>query len=94
MGFDVSFAKSRFPLRADVIDMLARRSESFRELCNDFAIADQLRQAWQGSSEPGDAQRHAELVELVDSLRAEIAEAVDNASVFPFRRKRSHPSQA
>lgn len=87
MGFDVNFAKGRFPLQADVIDMLARRSESFRELCNDFATAEQLRQAWQAGPKPGDVQRLAELEELVDSLRAEIAEAINNASVVPFRRQ-------
>lgn len=90
MCFDVSFAKSRFPLQADVIDVLARHNESFRELCSDFATADQLRQACQGGFEPGNAQRHAEMVELVDSLRAEIAEALENVSVVPFCGKGLH----
>ncbi|MBY3095185.1 hypothetical protein HFO72_31085 [Rhizobium laguerreae] len=81
---DVSLAKSRFPLRAHVIELLARRNESFRELCRDFATADQLCQTLTGCADPSNAVQHAEFVQLVEDLRGEIADAIANASVVPL----------
>lgn len=86
MGHDVDFAKQCFPTRASLIDELAARDESFRDLCYDFATADELRQTWETASDPERNERHAEFVELVDSLRQEIQAALDNAAVVPFRR--------
>lgn len=88
MGYDVGFAKRCFATRARLIDDLAARDESFRDLCHDFATADQLRQSWETSSDPKRAERHAEFVELVDSLRKEIEAALDDAAVVPFHRPR------
>ncbi|WP_426128284.1 hypothetical protein [Pararhizobium sp. PWRC1-1] len=86
MGHDVGFAKQCFPTRARLIDELAARDESFRDLCHDFATADELRLSWETALAPDRYERHAELVELVDSLRSEIEVALDDAAVVPFRR--------
>ncbi|MBY3027083.1 hypothetical protein [Rhizobium leguminosarum] len=91
MADDVSFAKSCFPLQEHVIEHLARRSDSFRELCRDFATANQFRQTLRDCSDPSEAAQHAEFVQLVEDLRAEIANAIANASVVPFRRQSSNP---
>lgn len=39
MGYDVAFVKRCFPARASLIDELAARDGSFRDLCYDFATA-------------------------------------------------------
>jgi hypothetical protein len=88
MGYDVGFAKRCFAARATLIDELAARDEGFRDLCHDFATADQLRQSWETSSRQESAERHAEFVELVGCLRSEIEAALDNAGVVPFPRPR------
>lgn len=86
MGYDVGVAKQYFPSRASLIDELAARDESFRDLCYDFATAEELRLSWETASASERNERHAEFVVLVDSLRIEIEQALDNATVVPFRR--------
>jgi hypothetical protein len=88
MGYDVGFAKRCFAARAKQIDELAARDEEFRELCYDFATADELRQTWATSTSPERDERYAESVELVESLRSEIETALDNAAIVPFHRPR------
>ena len=90
MGHEIGFAKKCFAARSTLIDERAARDESFRDLCRDFATADELRQAWETSADPARDERHAECVELVDSLRAELKEALDNAAVIPFPRGPRH----
>ncbi|TCU20400.1 hypothetical protein [Rhizobium sullae] len=88
MGYDVAFVKRCFPARARLIDELAARDESFRDLCYDFAIAEEVRLTWETASGPERDERHAECVELVDCLRTEIETALDNAAVVPLHRPR------
>ncbi|WP_349437243.1 hypothetical protein [Pararhizobium sp. A13] len=88
MRHEIGFARRCFAARVALVDELAARDEGFRDLCCDFATADELRQAWETSTEPERDERHAECVELVESLRAEIEAALDNASVVRFPRPR------
>ncbi|WP_160008469.1 hypothetical protein [Rhizobium sp. 18055] len=87
MECDTGFAKSCFPNRATLINDLAARDGDFRELCNDFATADALRVYWETSSDLKRHARHAEAVELLENLRAEIRGVLDNAAVIPFPRR-------
>ncbi|PLT91374.1 hypothetical protein BMJ34_25760 [Sinorhizobium medicae] len=89
MGYDVAFTKRCFPARVGLIDNLAARNESFRDLCYDFATAEEVRLAWETASGPEKDERHAESVELVDCLRSEIEAALDDAAVVPFQRRRT-----
>lgn len=68
MGYDVAFAKRCFPARASLIDELAARDGSFRDLCYDFATAEEVRLTWETASGPERDERHAECVELLDGL--------------------------
>lgn len=84
MQYDTEFAKRRFPEQALEIDALASRSESFRELCNDYSIADQLVRKWESSTAPERDARYAEALELMDWLGKEIHTMLDLAKVVPF----------
>ena len=88
MGKGIGFVKSCFHERAKVIDELALRSEGFRDLCDDFATANDEKLRWERSSAPERDERIAEYQELVDSLRIEIEQAIDRAAVIPFTRPR------
>ncbi|MBB3160008.1 hypothetical protein [Rhizobium laguerreae] len=84
MGYDTEFAKRKFPEQALEIEQLTSRNESFRELCHDFSIADQLVQDWESSMAPGRDERYAEALELRDWLGKEIHTMLDLAKVVPF----------
>lgn len=84
MGCDVSLAKRCFADRTSLIDELVARDESFRDLCDDFATADRLRLSFNKTAVPNGDGRLAEYVELVNSLRDEIATVLDNAVIVPF----------
>ncbi|NEK18422.1 hypothetical protein [Rhizobium leguminosarum] len=84
MEYDTEFAKRRFPEQTLEIEALASRNESFRELCNDFSIADQLVRDWESSTSPERDARYAEALELMDGLAAEIHTMLDFAKVVPF----------
>ena len=84
MKYDTEFAKRRFPEQAHEIDTLASRNESFRELCNDFSIADHLVRKWESSTAPERDERYAEALELMDGLGKEIHIMLDLAKVVPF----------
>ncbi|WP_455274194.1 hypothetical protein [Rhizobium herbae] len=89
MEHELGFARQCFATRAALVDELAAQDENFRDLCRDFATADELRQAWEFSTEPERDERHAEWADLVESLRAEIEAALNNATVIPFPRPRN-----
>lgn len=84
MKYDTEFAKRSFPEQAHEIDALAARNESFRELCNDFSIADHLVRDWESSTAPERDERYAEALELIDGLGKEILTMLDLAKVVPF----------
>lgn len=84
MKYNTEFAKRRFPEQAHEIDALASRNESFRELCYDFSIADDLLRNWESSTAPERDERYAEALELMDGLGKEIHIMLDLAKVVPF----------
>ncbi|MBY5352776.1 hypothetical protein HFO94_04325 [Rhizobium leguminosarum] len=84
MQYDTEFAKRRFPEQALEIEALASCNESFRELCHDSSIADQLVRDWESSTAPGRDERYAEALELGDWLGKEIHTMLDLAKVVPF----------
>jgi hypothetical protein len=88
MEHDTEFAKRMFPESTEIIDELAARKESFRDLCCDFAVADELMRQWATSESPENEERQAELVELVEDLRREIEDALSEAKIIrlPSRR--------
>lgn len=85
MEYDTEFAKRAFPSTAQEIDALAARSESFRDLCNDLALADELMRKWETSTAPERDERYAEAVELVEGLGKEVETMLKYAKVIPFR---------
>lgn len=84
MKYDTEFAMRRFPELTLEIDALAARNESFRDLCNDFSIADRLVRKWEASTAPERDERYAEALELMDGLGKEIHIMLDLAKVVPF----------
>jgi len=84
MEYDTEFAKRRFPEQTLEIEALASRSESFRELCNDFSVADRLVRDWESSTAPERDTRYPEALELMDVLASEIQATLDLAKVVPF----------
>ncbi|TCA35142.1 hypothetical protein E0H66_16795 [Rhizobium leguminosarum bv. viciae] len=81
----VGFVKSCFKDRADAIEEFALRSEGFRDLCDDFQIANNEEVQWEQSNTPDRDERAAEYQELVDSLRTKIEQSLDRAAVVPFK---------
>jgi hypothetical protein len=84
MEYDTGFTKRRFPAKAQEIDALAARNESFSDLCHDFALADELMGKWQTSTAPERDDRFAEAVDLVEGLGKEIETMLEYAKVVPF----------
>jgi len=80
----VEFVKDCFAWRAKVVEDLALRNEGFRELCDDFAIANNEKARWERSREAERAERMAEYQELIESMRAEIEQELDRAAIVPF----------
>jgi hypothetical protein len=76
--------------RGKEIEQLSARSESFRDLCADFATAEEVLREWKVSSAPESKERRAEYRQLVLELGQEIEMALDAAIVVPFPKPRSH----
>ncbi|SEI20516.1 hypothetical protein SAMN05216228_10587 [Rhizobium tibeticum] len=84
MGNGVEFVKSAFNERAKVVEELAACNEGFRDLCDDFEIANDEELRWEQSTAPERDERLAEYRELIDSMRTEIEQSLDRAAVVPF----------
>jgi hypothetical protein len=74
--------------RRKEIEQLSARNESFRDLCADFAIAEEVLRKWNASSAPEREERCAEYRQLVKELGQEIDAALDAAVVVPFAKPR------
>jgi hypothetical protein len=74
--------------RRKEIEQLSARSESFRDLCSDFAIAEEVLRKWEVSSAPEREERCAEYRQLISELAEEIEAALDAAVVIPFTKSR------
>lgn len=70
--------------RRKEIEQLSARSESFRDLCADFAMAQDVLGEWRVSSAPEREERCAEYRQLISELAEEIDAALDAAVVIPF----------
>jgi hypothetical protein len=81
---DTEFAKSMFPEQALEIEALASGNGSFRELCHDYFLADQLLRKWEPSTVPVRDARYFEALELMDVLGQEIHTMLDLANVVRF----------
>lgn len=88
MEYDTEFAKDRFPAKAQEIEVLADRNESFRDLCHDFSIAIGLVNTWEASTAPERDDRYAEAVELVEGLGKEIETTLEFSKVVPYPKSR------
>ncbi|MGV4796970.1 hypothetical protein [Rhizobium sp. F40D2] len=85
MGNGVGFVKSSFRERAKAIEELAARNEGFRDLCDDFLTAHDEKLQWERSSAAERGDRILEYQDLMEILRTEIAQALERASVVPFK---------
>jgi hypothetical protein len=74
--------------RRKEIEQLSARSDSFRDLCADFAIAEEVLRKWEVSSAPEREERCAEYRQLISELAEEIEAALDAAVVIPFTKSR------
>ncbi|MBX4888927.1 hypothetical protein [Rhizobium bangladeshense] len=83
MDEGVAAVRRHFPARAKAIDVLAARSEDFREICRDFADAGLAVEKWSVSADPKRVERIAEYRELIAELLKEIEGALDIASTPP-----------
>ena len=84
MDDGVAAAVRRFPTRQQAIEELARRDESFRSLCVDYAEIEAALRIWAEASPPLRERRRAEYQELYDDLTIEIEGALDAATVVPL----------
>ncbi|MGO6723844.1 hypothetical protein ACC717_27870 [Rhizobium ruizarguesonis] len=85
MANGVGFVKGCLQDRADAIEEFALRSEGFRDLCDDFEIANNEKVRWERSTAPERDERLAEHRELIESMRAEIEQTLDRATVVSFK---------
>lgn len=76
MDAGVLAAIRRLPQHKKVIEELALRSESFRNICGDLAEAEQALRRWGTSEVLGAAARSEEYRHLIDGLEAELRQAV------------------
>jgi hypothetical protein len=64
----------RFPEHELAIERLVRRSESFRSMCDDYAVGVEALRHWERATDPKGAARIAELHESLAELEQEILE--------------------
>jgi len=76
------------PKYKTAIKELALRSESFRSLCGDFAVAEQALRLWEKSKTPQGAAHCAEYRLLVEGLGAELRQAILDRNAKPGGRDR------
>jgi hypothetical protein len=81
MDESVAAVRLRFPLRAEAIEDLASRDETFLEICADLAEAQRELSIWQSSTDPDRLGRCAEYEELITDLAKEIEQALDGETL-------------
>jgi crotonobetainyl-CoA:carnitine CoA-transferase CaiB-like acyl-CoA transferase len=84
MSDDADAASHSVLKRGKEIERLSARSESFRDLCADFAMAQDVLSEWKASTAPEREERCAEYRQLISELAEEIDAALDAAAVIPF----------
>ena len=87
MGNGVEFVTSYFNTSDKRVEKLAAQSEAFRDLCTDFAIANEERDRWERSTSSDRQERIAEYQELIDSMRLDIERELERVGNGPFSRQ-------
>lgn len=86
MGNGVKFVATYFEEHFKAIEELAARSEGFRDLCDDFAMAKCEKLRWEQSSAPERDERIAEYRDLIDGMWLEIEQELERAAIkTPWR---------
>jgi hypothetical protein len=67
----------RFPEHELAIERLTRKSESFRSMCEDYAVGIEALRRWERATDPQRAARIAELRESLAELEEEMLEALE-----------------
>jgi hypothetical protein len=88
MARPATHVTERFPEHELTIERLFRRSESFRSMCEDYALGVEALGRWERGKDPKRAVRIAELRESLAELEAEILEALEQAATPPFGQRR------
>jgi hypothetical protein len=79
----------RFPEHELAIERLVRRSESFRSMCEDYAVGVEALRGWQGATDPKRTARIAELHESLAELEQEMLEALEQEATRSGPRRRA-----
>ena len=67
----------RFPEHELAIERLVRTSESFRSMCEDYAVGVEALGQWERASDPKHATRIAELRDTLAEVEEEMLEALE-----------------
>ena len=70
----------RFPEHELAIERLVRSSDSFRSMCEDYAVGVEALGRWKRGADPKRAVRIAELRESLAELETEISRALEEAA--------------
>jgi len=88
----VRSAKQRFPAQIETIDALVQSSESFRELCEELAIAETALAGVERCSETMRAERRLEWLSYIRGALSAIEFELHRMNVVPIqRRNRKQP---
>jgi hypothetical protein len=79
----------RFPQHELTIERLVRTSDSFRSMCDDYAVGVEALGQWERATDPRGAARIAELRESLAELEQEILEALAQEATARSRRRRT-----
>ena len=81
----------RFPRHELAIERLVRTSESFRSMCDDYAVGVEALRRWERASDPRRAARIAELREALAELEKEMLEVLEQEARSGRRRRADKP---
>jgi len=76
----------RFPEHELAIERLVRSSESFRSMCDDYAVGVEALRRWVRSADPNRGVRIGELRDTLAELEEEMLEALEQEGTAPHQR--------
>ena len=91
MSTGLQAATLRLPAKVREIKDLIVKDENFRSICDDLAAAESALRQVDQMPEALRAERRREYESLVESLTAEIEEALRRAKVIPITGAKRHP---
>jgi hypothetical protein len=80
MARPVTHVIKRFPEHELAIERLARKSESFRSMCEDYAVGVEALLRWEHATDPKRSARIEELRESLAELEEEMLEELKQAA--------------